>query len=440
METMERLTEIVTRSRFWTSFFRHGWPDNEVSRALVVTSNVFMHLHPVRVRRHGLRFSYTLGLGGLGFLLFLILSVTGGLLMFYYVPATSQAYDNMQDLQFAVSYGRLWRNLHRWAAHLMVVSVSLHMCRVFYTAAYKPPREFNWVLGVSLFVLTLAFSFTGYLLPWDQLAFWAITVGTNIGRAMPLIGEQLRFLLLGGNVVGQNALLRFYALHVFVLPSIALFVMIVHFWRVRKDGGISGPPAATAPSPVPPTVPGDGKMSASVASAEASFGPNPHKTYQLLALPDGMTLLLDKQPEDTEMTFPHLLVRELTYALAATALLIGVAFAIDAPLEELANPTKTPNPAKAPWYFLGLQEMVSWGNPFWGGVLAPGLMLVALLLLPYFDRTPEGVGVWFSRHRKWPVIVFTAWVVAMAGLIVIGYFFRGPGWQWYWPWMGTPVH
>jgi quinol-cytochrome oxidoreductase complex cytochrome b subunit len=173
--------------------------------------------------------------------MFLILVMTGVMLMFYYVPATDQAYRNMQDIESSVTFGQLMRNMHRYAAHGMVIAVFLHMCRVFYTGSYKPPREFNWVVGVILLFLTFLLSFTGYLLPWDQLAYWAITVGTTMAEAAPLIGPKVRFLLVGDIEIGQSTLIRFYTLHVIFLPLAAALMMAVHFWRIRKDGGISGP-------------------------------------------------------------------------------------------------------------------------------------------------------------------------------------------------------
>ena len=174
--------------------------------------------------------------------LFLILVVSGTLLMFYYVPSVEMAYGSMKDLEFVVSFGLVLRNAHRWSAHAMVMAVFLHMCRVFYTGSYKAPREFNWVIGVCLLLLTLFLSFTGYLLPWDQLAFWAVTVGSNMASYLPWIGDDVRFLMLGGNEVGQMALLRFYVLHVVVLPLLLAILVGVHFWRIRKDGGLSRPP------------------------------------------------------------------------------------------------------------------------------------------------------------------------------------------------------
>ena len=194
-------------------------------------------------------------MGGITLLLFLVTIITGVILMFYYRPAAQYAYEDMKYLMNDVPFGPLMRNMHRWAAHGMVITVMLHMFRVFLTGSYKPPRQFNWVVGVLLLVLTLLLSFTGYLLPWDQLSIWAVTVGTSMARATPLLGHEgpfgtelgmrpdndVRFLLLGGTQVGPPTLLRFYVLHCIFLPLVASAFMAVHFWRVRKDGGISSP-------------------------------------------------------------------------------------------------------------------------------------------------------------------------------------------------------
>jgi len=247
--------EIVKTSQAYRSIFRHEYQDTYRNRVLQVSSNVFLHLHPTKIRRHALRLRFTWCMGGLTFLLFLILTVTGVILMFYYRPTAEYAYHDMKYLQFDVPFGMIMRNMHRWTAHAMVITVWLHMFRVFMTGSYKPPREFNWVIGVVLLVLTLLLSFTGYLLPWDQLSIWAVTVGTNMGRATPLLGHEgpfaelvgvnarydARALLTGGRLVGPATLLRFYVLHCIFIPIIASVLMIVHFWRIRKDGGISGP-------------------------------------------------------------------------------------------------------------------------------------------------------------------------------------------------------
>jgi len=236
---MSTLVNSITRSRVWRSFFRHGWPDNPLDRSLVMTTNIFFHLHPVKVSRKSLKATYSFGLGVLTTITFLELTLTGILLMFYYVPSVERAFVDMVILQTVVPFGQLLRNLHRWGAHLMVITTILHMVRVFYTGAYKPPREFNWVVGVILLVLTLGASFTGYLLPWDQLSYWAITVGTSIASYEPLMGATVRKILLGGPEVGQEALTRFYALHIMVIPGLMALLISLHIWRVRKDGGLA---------------------------------------------------------------------------------------------------------------------------------------------------------------------------------------------------------
>jgi quinol-cytochrome oxidoreductase complex cytochrome b subunit len=233
------LFDRLFNSRLWRSVFRHGWPDNPLDRSLVMTSNIFFHLHPVKVSRKSVRWSYSLGLGVTTLILFGVLVFTGVLLMFYYVPSVERAYPAMKVIQLSVPLGQFTRNMHRWAAHLMVLMAIFHMARVFYTGAHKPPREFNWIVGVILLLLTLGASFTGYLLPWDQLAYWAITVGTNIAGYAPVVGPATRELLLGGTEVGQDALIRFYTLHVAVVPLLITLVISLHLWRVRKDGGLA---------------------------------------------------------------------------------------------------------------------------------------------------------------------------------------------------------
>jgi quinol-cytochrome oxidoreductase complex cytochrome b subunit len=232
---------VVKESEAWRSLFRQPYPTTSRTRALAVMNNVFLHLHPVRVKRHAVRYTYTFCLGGISFFLFLALTVTGIYLMFFYVPSVALAYQNIQSIETSVAFGLLVRNMHRWAAHLMVLTVFLHMIRVFYHGAYKPPREFNWVIGTLLLFSTLWLSFTGYLLPWDQIAFWAITVGSQMATYAPLINSESSFLLLGGIEVGQGTLIRFYVMHVIAFPLIAAILLVVHFWRIRKDGGISGP-------------------------------------------------------------------------------------------------------------------------------------------------------------------------------------------------------
>ncbi|MFQ5663572.1 MAG: cytochrome b N-terminal domain-containing protein [Terriglobia bacterium] len=250
-----RILKEPEKTQLYRSIFRVKHDDQPRNRALSVLTNVFFHLHPAKINRDAVRYSFTWGMGGITFYLFLVLTVTGVLLMFYYHPSKVQAFRDILYLEHDVPFGKLLRNMHRWAAHLMIITVWLHMFRVFLTGSYKRPREFNWSIGVILLVLTLLLSFTGYLLPDDQLGFWAVTVGTSMARATPFLGHEgpfgpelgmspyndVRFALLGGSIVDANALLRSYIWHCIAIPLIAAVFMGVHFWRVRKDGGISGP-------------------------------------------------------------------------------------------------------------------------------------------------------------------------------------------------------
>jgi len=232
--------KALTESGLWRSIVRHGALPTNRNRVMLVIENVFLHLHPAKTRRRNLEATSTYYLGAVSLILFVVLTLTGLYLMLYYHPSVPQAYHDMKELRFVVSNGVFLRNMHRWAAHAMVLAVFLHMLRVFYHKAYRPPREFNWVVGVVLLLMTLLLSYTGYLLPWDQLAFWGVSVGTNMVQAMPVLGPRIRFLLLGGNIVGENALLRFYVLHCVLLPLALALGVAVHLWRVRKDGGVRG--------------------------------------------------------------------------------------------------------------------------------------------------------------------------------------------------------
>lgn len=385
--------------RFYRSIFRGSYPASLRQQLAAVVNNLILHVHPTRVFRRSLRPETTLGLGLICFYLFIIEWVTGVYLMFYYEPSTGAAYGRILDLDYVITFGRLMRNLHRWAAEAMVVAVVLHMCRVFYTGAYKPPREFNWILGVVLLLLTLALSFTGYLLPWDQLSFWAVTVGTNIVSYAPVLGPRLRFVLLGGESVGSDALLRFYTLHVLAVPALAALIINYHIWRVVKDGGLAHPLQRHA-------------------GGEEKTAPA-------------------QRTDPVVPTFPLVVYAELLVFVVLMAGLVAASLLFDAPLEEEANPLRPSNPSKAPWYFLGLQELVSY-SAFWGGVMVPTVLTLFLLFLPYLDRKAGGEGVWFARERMGMIIV---WTVILAGIVVttsIGVFLRGPNWSFYWPWQGWP--
>lgn len=252
----------IRKSGVWRSIVRSPHTDTPRGRASATFHNFLLHVYPVKVPRRILRFGATFRLGFMAAVLFLVLLVSGMYLMFFYVPSVTSAYINMHELATDVGFGQFIRNVHRWSAHLMVVVVFLHMVRVFYAGAYKSPREFNWVIGVWLFLITLALSFTGYLLPWDQLAYWAVTVGTNVAGYTPVFGDVVQRVLLGAPEIGEKTLLRFYVLHVYALPGLLTLLLGVHIWRVRKDGfaGDTGPgdPGVPGQEPVPAAIEGGG--------------------------------------------------------------------------------------------------------------------------------------------------------------------------------------
>ncbi len=399
---------------FRESVIRHGAPTSDRARSQAIFQNFFLHVVSTRVHRHSLKFATTVGLGVITFVLFILLTVTGVLLMVYYKPGIDQAYDSMKDIAFVVPTGGFMRNILRWSAHAMVACVILHMARVFYTSAYKKAREFNWVLGMGLFVLTLLLSFTGYLLPWDQLAFWAITVGSNIAQSPREVTDALQItqyfdpggmtkeLLLGAHYVGQEALIRFYVLHVIVLPLITVVMIGVHFWRIRKDGGLARPAES-----IPERPPG--------RSADGSV-----KTWGLMGLMKGRTPAVDRELFNTVPACPNVLYAVAALSMLTTAAMLLVGYLFDAPLTEIANPMVPENPAKAPWYFLGLQELVGY-SAFAGGVAIPALAIIGLALIPYLDRENEEIGRWFSSRQGGRIalwsLVFT--VVVTVGILVV---------------------
>jgi quinol-cytochrome oxidoreductase complex cytochrome b subunit len=340
--------------------------------------------------------------------------------MFFYTPSPTAAYGDMQHLKTGVGFGQLIRNVHRWSAHLMVLVIVLHLVRVFYAGAYKRPREFNWVIGVMLLLLTLGLSFTGYLLPWDQLSYWAVTVGTNLVHYVPVMGGTLQDLLIGGDQIGTSTLLRFYALHVAVLPGLLILVLAVHIWRVRKDGF-----AVT-------------RSSAGAFEEEATARPPmgaPAALYagrtRLLGVVDRESVTAEDRPvDDTVFTWPHLVARHVVVALGVAAVVLAMGVAFVAPLRGLANPNVTPEPSKAPWYFSALQELLSHFDPVVAGVLVPMAIVLVLVLLPYIDRNPATE----ARNRKVAVLVFSGLLATAMVLTVIGTFFRGPGWRFVAPW------
>lgn len=424
---------------FRNSVVRHGAPTSDRSRSQAVFTNFFLHIMPTRIHKYSLSARATWGLGIISLALFFLLIATGIPLMIYYKPSVEDAYSSMKEIQYVVPTGRFVRNIHRWAAHGMVACVMLHMARAFYTSAYKGHRKFNWVVGMVLFVLTLGLSFTGYLLPWDQLAFWAVTIGSEIAQSPREITDALgitawcdigglnKRLLLGANLVGQEALTRFYLLHVMVLPLLLSVFLAVHFWRIRKDGGLTRPSSVDRDDG-DPALAGAGGHAAALQNTAESL---PTRTYGLMAVVRGKTPAVDRNMAHTLPTWPNGIyaVAALTMFTLAVMLMLGYFF--DAPLTEEANPAVPENPAKAPWYFLGLQELVSY-SAFTGGVALPGIVVLGLMLVPYLDRDPEDCGVWFSGSRGRRITLQSALfaTIVVTGMLV---FTVQAGWlrSWY---------
>ena len=430
--------------RFWTnlkdvprafvaSFLRHALPENRRTRAQIVISNVFLHIHSARTHRHSLRVWYTAGLGVMSMALFVLLSITGLLLMVYYKPSTAEAYNSVKDIIFAVPSGRMIRNLHRWGAHLMVVAVFLHMGRVFYTSSYKQGRAFNWLVGLSLLVLTFALAFTGYLLPWDQLAFWAVTIGSNIAASLGEltdavglgayadVGGFMRRLLLGSDSIADEALLRFYFLHCVLLPIGIVGLIAVHFWRIRKDGGLTRPADIR-----------EDELRGLPEDRDHCDERESLKTYSLMAVVRGDDARVEHTADDTVPSWPHAFSRELIASMAILAVTLVLAYFFDAPLKEAANPSVPENPAKAPWYFLGLQELVSY-SAFIGGVGLPMLALFGLGLIPYVDRDQSNTGRWLDGGAERGLVTFSVVFAVIANVLLLAFTVRF-GWlrQW-WP-------
>jgi cytochrome b-561 len=413
--------------------------DRESGDAIV--SNFILHWFPAKVFKPSLDWSYSFWLGTASAALFLLLILSGLPLLFLYVPSVERAYASIKDIEYVITFGSWLRSVHRIAAHLMVAVVALHLVRVFLTGAYKngvgggQRREWNWVLGVGMLLATLFLSFTGYLLPWDQLAYWAVTVGTNIASSIPLVGPAIRELLIGGRTIEQPTLIRFYVLHVILLPMALGALFVYHMWRVRKDGGLA-------------------RSDRDAVSREAlPEEPARSKTYTLLGVARGTSPAIRaatlEKPESSVNAVPDLTRRAAVVTLGTIAVTSILATLLRSPLEEAANPLVTPNPAKAPWYFLWLQEIVTdttlrlgyftINGAFVGGVILPGLLITLLTVWPWLDRSPrEATGVWFARTRRRQNLVFLLLCLVVIVFTIVGTFLRGPYWNLYWPWQSWP--
>jgi len=353
-------------SKTWKERLLYTQARDDRSRMVAVVNNAILHLHPSNVPAPAIRFTYTWGLGGIATVLAAMLGLTGLLLMFRYDARVDYAYTSIQVLEAQVMFGSLFRAVHHWSANLLVVTAFLHLLRVTFTAGYKQGRTMNWLIGIGLLVLVLAANFTGYLLPWDQLAYWAITVSTTLLSYIPRIGEWLSRFLLGGPQVGQGALSNFFALHVVVIPLITVLMMAYHFWKVRKNGGLSQP--------------------------------------------------IQREAVRVERltTIPHLVRREAAVGLTVLAAVITFAMWVPAPLQQIANPLHSPNPAKAAWYFAGLQELLLHMHPL-PAIALVALVLVGLISLPWLDRKAGDIGLYFRS----PVGKLTALIGAVTAAYLI---------------------
>jgi len=413
------------------------WPASDRQAGDAIVSNFIFHWFPAKAMKDSLAWRYSLWLGTVSAALLLLLVLSGLPLLFLYVPSVERAYGSVKDIEYVITFGYWIRSVHRFAAHFMVAAVFLHLVRVFLTGAYKngsgrgQRREWNWLMGIAMLLLTLFLSFTGYLLPWDQLAYWAVTVGTNIASAVPLVGPQVRELLLGGRNIDQPTLIRFYVLHVIVLPGGLGALLAYHMWRIRKDGGLAGADRAAA------------------LPARAEVPPGPSKTYTLLGVARGTGPTIRasslEAADTTVSSIPDLTRRIAIVVLGTIAAISILAVFVHSPLEEAANALVTPNPAKAPWYFLWLQEIVTdttlklgsftVNGAFIGGVILPGILVGLLAVWPWLDRSPAAAaGRWLPQSRRTQNLVFLLLVLVVLALTFVGTFCRGPYWQLYWPW------
>ena len=331
--------------------------------------NFIYHLHPKRLPKETIRFTHTWGLGGMAALLFVMQVMTGLLLRFKYIPHPANAYDSTLAIQNNVLFGQFIRNIHYWSGTFLLIVVFLHLLRTFFTRAYRPPRHFNWLLGIGLLLSVIFSNFTGYLLPWDQLSYWAITVSTSMLNYFPVGGDWLVEFIRGGKEVGAQTLLTFYTFHTGILPGTIIVLMVYHFWRVRRAGGV--------------VIPRNG---------------------------DKKTLV---------DAVPNLLSIEIATGLALIAAILLISILFDAPLLDRANPVASPNPARAPWYFAGIQELEIHFHPFFGVFVIPLLLLSALILIPFYPSDSESSGIWFYSEKGKKLAIMTVIFSVAATFIMI---------------------
>lgn len=341
--------------------------NNLINRTIFV--NFLLHLHPHAVNKQAIKFSRTFGLGGINALLFIILAITGILMRFFYVPTPEGAYNSILSFQNDSLLGTLIRNIHYWSAMFMVVTAFLHLLRVFYSQSIFFRRVKTWYFGLILFVIVLAFNFTGYLLPWDQLSYWAVTIMTNIVEYLPFIGEGLANMIRGGEAVNENTLLNFYTLHTALLPLLIIIFMSLHFWLIRKARGVT---------------------------------------------------IANNSKREMVTVYPELISREMIAALSLIAFIILFAIFFDAPLLEKANPMLSPNPSKAPWYFMGIQELLIHLHPLIATVVVPLALTIFFIYIPKIEIDPEKVGTWFySEKGKNIIFLSVVFSVIITPLLIV---------------------
>ncbi len=372
-------------ARIWRSIFERSLiPESDDEREWVVSNTLILHLRPVRVPAKALRYTHTFGLGGMSMVLVLMLISTGLLMMFAYEPSPEHAYQSILVMQQEVLFGRLIRGIHYWSANLLIAVALFHMLRVFLTGAVHAPRQFNWVIGLGLLFFILVSGFTGYLLPWDQISFWAITICTEMLGHVPGIGQALQRVILGGGEIGSATITNFYALHTTVVPILLVVLMAWHFWRVRLAGGV-----------VIPREPGDDPRAGT----------------------------------DTVLFLPNLLFKEAVVALILIAFVLVVSILFEAPLGEPANPGLSPNPAKAPWYFLGFQELLLHFHPLFAVFVIPLMVVIALVSIPYVRYDADLSGNWFlsPKGRRMAVVAAGTALLVTPLWVVVDEFVIGPG-------------
>ena len=380
------------KSTFWDrvkhSIFRSPvHPGTDRERTWAVFTNLILHVHPRVVPEKTLKFSLTWGLGGMAVVLVVLQVLTGILLLFVYKPFPDRAYDSILTLQNDVFFGQLVRNIHHWSGNVLVIVAFLHMLRVFFTGAFHKTRQFNWLIGLSTFFCVLLSNFTGYLLPWDQVSFWAITISTSMIEHIPGIGLWLQKVIRGGSEVGPSTLLNFFTFHTTIIP-VCLFVLLpIHFWRIRKAGGL-----------VIPRSPGDET---------------------------------DEKPAMVQ-TIPDLVLREFVAALVLLAFIMLCSVFFNAPLGAEANPGLSPNPTKAPWFFSGIQELLLHLHPFFSIFVIPVGLFIGLILLPYKKYDAVAPGVWFYSRKGRRLVILssvTALVLTPIAIITDEFFIDLPAWM-----------